>query len=108
FLIEGVTPVAGGDLTVINNDVLPSNDRLVMSRIENPVNNQVVHDEATITLRNDGFEDLTIDDVVVSDTTLFELTQPFSELTLAPGETADVTVRFIADDPNDGSLYEAS
>nr|WP_290984119.1 carbohydrate-binding protein [Halomonas sp.] len=109
FLIEGVTPVTGGELTVINNDGVPSNDRLVMSRIENPANAaQVVHDEVTITLRNDGFEALDINGIEVSDTTLFELTQAFSAVTLEPGEAIDVTVRFIANDPNDASLYEAS
>ncbi|MGP8290778.1 carbohydrate-binding protein [Vreelandella zhanjiangensis] len=109
FLIEGVTPVTGGELTVINNDGVPSNDRLVMSRIENPANAaQMVHDEVTITLRNDGFENLDIDSIEVSDTTLFELTQAFSAVTLEPGEAIDVTVRFIANDPNDASLYEAS
>ncbi|GED21755.1 carbohydrate-binding protein [Halomonas halmophila] len=109
FLIEGVTPVAGGELTVINNDGVPSNDRLVMSRIENPANSaQEVHDEVTITLRNDGFEDLDINSVAVSDETLFELTETFSAVSLAPGESVEVGVRFIADDPDDGSLYEAS
>ncbi|MGP9633681.1 carbohydrate-binding protein [Halomonas sp. AOP43-A1-21] len=109
FLIEGVTPVIGGELTVINNDGVPSNDRLVMSRIENPANAaQMVHDEVTITLRNDGIENLDIESIEVSDTTLFELTQAFSAVTLEPGEAIDVTVRFIANDPNDASLYEAS
>ncbi len=109
FLIEGVSPVAGGDLTVINNDGIPSNDRLVMSRIENPANAaQEVHDEVTITLRNDGFETLDINSIEVSDTTLFELTEAFAAVSLEPGESIDVTVRFIADDPNDASLYEAS
>ncbi|MGM0858281.1 MAG: carbohydrate-binding protein [Pseudomonadota bacterium] len=109
FLIEGVTPVAGGELTVINNDGVPSNDRLVMSRIENPANDaQEVHDEATLTIRNDGFETLDINSIEVSDTTLFELTEAFAAVSLEPGESIDVTVRFIADDPNDASLYEAS
>lgn len=109
FVIEGVTPVAGGELTVINNDGVPSNDRLVMSRIENPANAaQEVHDEVTITIGNDGFENLDIDSIAVSDTTLFELTEAFAAVTLEPGESIDVTVRFIADDPNDASLYEAS
>ncbi|MDN3523649.1 carbohydrate-binding protein [Halomonas sabkhae] len=109
FLIEGVSPVSGGELTVINNDGVPSNERLVMSRIENPANSaQEVHDEVTITLRNDGFEDLDINGVAVSDETLFELTEAFSAVTLAPGESVEVGVRFIADDPDDGSLYEAS
>ncbi|BBI48177.1 hypothetical protein HORIV_05980 [Vreelandella olivaria] len=109
FLIEGVSPVAGGDLTVINNDGIPSNDRLVMSRIENPANAaQEVHDEVTITLRNDGFETLDINSIEVSDTTLFELTEAFAAVSLEPGESIDVTVRFIADDSNDASLYEAS
>ncbi|QPL45858.1 carbohydrate-binding protein [Halomonas sp. A40-4] len=109
FVIEGVTPVAGGELTVINNDGVPSNDRLVMSRIENPANAaQEVHDEATITIRNDGFETLDINSIEVSDTTLFELTEAFAAVSLEPGESIDVTVRFIADDPNDASLYEAS
>ncbi|MGP9576061.1 carbohydrate-binding protein [Halomonas sp. AOP42-D2-25] len=109
FLIEGVSPIAGGELTVINNDGVPSNDRLVMSRIENPANDaQEVHDEATITIRNDGFETLDINSIEVSDTTLFELTEAFAAVSLEPGESIDVTVRFIADDPNDASLYEAS
>ncbi|MCA1806464.1 MAG: carbohydrate-binding protein [Actinobacteria bacterium] len=83
FVIEGVTPVAGGELTVINNDGVPSNDRLVMSRIENPANAaQEVHDEATITIRNDGFETLDINSIEVSDTTLFELTEAFAAVSL--------------------------
>lgn len=94
---------------MINNDGIPSNDRLVMSRIENPVNAaQEVHDEVTITIRNDGFETLDVNSIEVSDTTLFELTEAFAAISLEPGESIDVTVRFIADDPNDASLYEAS
>lgn len=109
FLIEGVSPVTGGDLTVINNDGVPADDRLVMSRIEKPANAaQQVHDVATLTLRNDGFEDLSIDTVEVSDPTLFELVSAFEAVVLEPGQSVDVKVRFVAADSDDGSLYEAS
>lgn len=109
FLIEGVSPVTGGDLTVINNDGVPADDRLVMSRIENPANAaQQVHDVATVTLRNDGFEDLSINSVEVSDPALFELVSAFDPLVLEPGQEISVEVRFIATDSDDGSLYEAN
>ncbi|ERL53218.1 carbohydrate-binding protein [Halomonas huangheensis] len=109
FLIEGVSPVTGGDLTVINNDGVPSDDRLVMSRIENPANgDQQVHDVATLTLRNDGFEDLAINSVEVSDPALFELVSAFDSVVLEPGQSIDIEVRFIASDNDDGSLYEAN
>ena len=80
-----------------------------MSRIENPANaNQEFHDESTFTITNDGFADLEISSLAIEDPSLFEIVGATENLIIPAGGTLDVTVRFIAEDFNDGTLYESS
>jgi len=109
FVIEGIEPVSGGEISITNLDGVPSDDRLVMSRIENPANaNQEFHDESTFTITNDGFADLEISSLAIEDPSLFEIVGATENLIIPAGGTLDVTVRFIAEDFNDGTLYESS
>jgi len=109
FVIEGISPVSGGEISITNLDGVPSDDRLVMSRIENPANaSQVFHDESTFTITNDGFADLEISSLAISDPSLFEIVGATENLIIPAGGTLDVTVRFIAEDFDDGTLYEST
>ncbi|WP_430468649.1 carbohydrate-binding protein [Vreelandella titanicae] len=109
FVIEGISPVSGGEISITNLDGVPSDDRLVMSRIENPANaSQVFHDESTFTITNDGFADLEISSLAISDPSLFEIVGATENLLIPAGGTLDVTVRFIAEDFDDGTLYEST
>ncbi|SHE86800.1 delta endotoxin [Modicisalibacter ilicicola DSM 19980] len=109
FVIEGIEPASGGEISIENLDGVPSDDRLVMSRIENPANaNQEVHDEVTFTITNDGFADLEISSLDIADPTLFEIVGDSTDLVVPAGSSLNVTVRFIASDSNDGSLYEST
>jgi hypothetical protein len=109
IVIEGIAPASPAEISVVNLDGVPGNDRLVMSRIENPANaNQVFHDEATIRINNDGYQNLTISSLSIADPTLFQIVGPTSGITIAPGGFLDVTVRFIAVDTNAASLYEST
>ncbi|MCP1362754.1 carbohydrate-binding protein, partial [Halomonas sp. BBD45] len=109
FVIEGIAPASGGEISITNLDGVPSDDRLVMSRIENPANSsQEVHDEVTFTITNDGFADLEIGQLEIADPALFEIVGDSTDLVVAPGGSLDVTVRFIGQDSNDGTLYESS
>ncbi|TDX32379.1 putative Ig domain-containing protein [Modicisalibacter xianhensis] len=109
FVIEGIAPASGGEISITNLDGVPSDDRLVMSRIENPANSsQEVHDEVTFTITNDGFANLEISQLEIADPSLFEIVGNTTDLVVAPGSSLDVTVRFIGQDSNDGTLYESS
>nr|WP_297460315.1 carbohydrate-binding protein [uncultured Halomonas sp.] len=109
FVIEGIAPVSGGEISIQNLDGAPSDERLVMSRIEDPANDsQEVHDEVTITINNDGFANLEISSLEIGDPSLFEIVGASTDLTIPAGGSLNVTVRFIAEDTNDGSLYEST
>ncbi|RUR32511.1 carbohydrate-binding protein [Vreelandella andesensis] len=109
FVIEGISPVSGAEISIINLDGVPSNERLVMSRIEDPANSsQVFHDESTFTITNGGFVNLEISSLEITDPTLFEIVGATENLIIPPSGTLDVTVRFIAKDFDDATLYETS
>ncbi|MBC7799822.1 MAG: carbohydrate-binding protein, partial [Gemmatimonadaceae bacterium] len=100
ILIEGVTPVGtGAEIDVTNRDGVPSDKRLVMSRIDNPANaTQVVHDTATIRITNPGAAALEITSLTVADPAAFQLVGAPTATTIAAGAFLDVTVRFIGSD----------
>ncbi|WP_052384029.1 carbohydrate-binding protein [Litchfieldella xinjiangensis] len=109
FVIEGVEPASGGEITIANLDGVPSDERLVMSRIENPANaNQQVHDEVVFTITNDGFANLEIASLEIADPSLFEIVGESTDLVIPAGGSLNVTVRFIAQDTNTATLYEST
>lgn len=89
-------------ITLINQDALPGNDRMVFNRIQipNPAINDIVHDTATLEIENTGNQPLTIRSLSLSDTTNWELVNPpAAGTTVAAGSSVDVTVQFIAQSP---------
>ena len=103
-IIRNVRPVAAGpELGLENRDGLPFSDRLVFSRIQDPINSDndppqpdnKVHDTAVLRLRNTGTLPLVIGSVSVQGP--FELVNPPApSQSIAAGSSLDVTVRFIA------------
>ncbi|MBC9205572.1 carbohydrate-binding protein [Roseomonas aerophila] len=95
ILIEGITPVGFGQLlTVQGLDDAAADQRLVFTNIDNPVNaSQAFRNEATFTLKNDGFVALNIASITVGDPA-FQIvgTPPAS---IAAGASATITVRFV-------------
>ncbi|PYE55745.1 NPCBM/NEW2 domain-containing protein [Deinococcus yavapaiensis] len=85
-------------LSIENPDVVPFNDRFVFSRIgslTSPPSNRV-HDRATVVLRNTGNASLNITDLTLTDTWAFD-PRPTLPISLAPGATLNVPLRFTAD-----------
>ena len=103
-IIRNVSPAASGaTLGLQNLSGAPSTTRLVFNRIQNknPANpstfTDFVHDTNTLQLENTGTQPLVINSLTLSDTTNWELSSaPTLPVTLAVGQTLDVTVKFIA------------
>ena len=103
-IIHNVKPVAPGpEIGIENTDGAPFSDRLIMNRIEDPVNTDNVppqpdnktHDTATLLVRNTGTQALTIGSIVV--TGQFQLLNPPAANTvIQPGGSISVTVQFIS------------
>lgn len=86
-------------ISLINQDGLPGNDRMVFNRLQipNPAVNDIVHDTDTLAIKNTGNTALTISSLSLSDTTNWELVNPPAAGTsVAAGKTVDVTVKFVA------------
>jgi len=87
---------AGGQLTVTNRDVLPSNSAVVLSKIQNVADSsQRMHDKATLRLTNTGTAAVGVS--ALSSTGAFTLTAPWKlPFTLTAGSSVDLTVAFVA------------
>jgi hypothetical protein len=117
--VKPVVAVGKGEVTPENVDKEPFADRLVMNRIQNPESGtrcrdaaatepctgsaafpvNVVHDEATVRLRNThATENLTLTGVGV-DGPWQVVSAPSFPRELAPNASADVRVRFVATTP---------
>jgi hypothetical protein len=86
-------------ISLQNLDGLPTDNRLVFNRIQNPNPdvNDIVHDMDTLAITNSGDQPLTIKSLSLSDTTNWQLVSPPAAGTVvAVGHTLDVTVKFIA------------
>ena len=95
--VKPFVPDAGdATLTVTNPDATPFADQVAFSRIQQPFDDQQrVADTGTVRIANTGTEDLQVLGLDVTDT--FEVVNaPALPLTLAPGATRDLTVRFTA------------
>jgi hypothetical protein len=103
YVVEGVTPVGfGGNLVVSGLDGAAADDRLVFTNIDNPVNgSQLFRNEATLTLTNDGFAPLTVTSIAIGGANAADFEVVGGLPTLAAGQSANVTVRFIGTDPTD-------
>jgi hypothetical protein len=111
FVIEGIAPVGLGAEQVLSQPGGISAERLVMSRIDNPVNGQVVQNEAVLRISNTGFVTLNIESLTIADPTAFQVVGATSNLTVAAGGFIDVTVRFTGSDTaNDDAavLFEST
>ncbi|WP_052352048.1 malectin domain-containing carbohydrate-binding protein [Deinococcus pimensis] len=91
-------------ITVENRDAFPFQDRLVFSRIQEPVSGQNVHDTVTLRVRSTGQEALVITDVPVQGPwTITNL--PALPATVNPGGSLDLTVKFTATGPGPTSRH---
>ena len=110
FVIKGVAPASAAGIEIANLDGTPSNDRLVMSRIDNPNGNQSVRDEVTIRISNPGLEALDIQSVDVADGELFKIVGASTGLDVPGGGSIDVTPRYVGSDSvddNAAALHES-
>jgi hypothetical protein len=98
--IESRCMLSGSPAIALENlDVLPSNTQLAFNRIQNPnpAVNDIVHDTDTLRIHNNGTSALVINSLTLSDTTNWQLVNPpAAGVSIAPGGTRDVTVKFIA------------
>jgi fibronectin type 3 domain-containing protein len=87
---------SGAEIGLQNMDGGPFADRLVFNRIENldPTVPNVVHDQATLRIKNTGSSDLTISSMVLSSG--FQFVSGNSAGSIQPGGTRDVVVQFTA------------
>ena len=115
-IIRNVRPApAGPELGLQNLDGAPFPDRLVFNRIQlqppdpkrvwNPATesydiyqppNNVVHDTATVRIRNTGSGPLTIHSLVLSSAAWTLVNPPAPGTQVAPGSFLDVTLKFVA------------
>ncbi|MDX2302074.1 MAG: malectin domain-containing carbohydrate-binding protein [Microscillaceae bacterium] len=109
-----VRPVrSNAKLGLYNQDRFPSNDNLTFSLIQNPFQNigpnlAQSHRKVTLRLRNTGSANLRIDELVLSDSTLWRIETiggsiynpaTILPLSIAPGQFVDAVVEFIANFP---------
>ncbi len=89
---------AGPQLSILNADPLPYNDRLIFNRIQNqnPTLGDRVHDTGTLRLINTGDQPLTIHSMSLSSAAWQILNAPAPETTLDIGAELDVQVQFVA------------
>ena len=87
-------------ISLENLDGLPStNNQMAFNRIQvtNPQINEVFHDTDTLRIHNTGDAALVINSLTLSDTTNWQLVNPPAAGTsIAPGGSADVKVKFVA------------
>jgi hypothetical protein len=119
------TSDAGGNLSVQNLDTLPFNDRLIFNRVKNqpplPITNpdgsvrqppnNVVHDTATARITNTSDAPITINDLVVTSAhaNAWQVTSgPADGAVLQPGQSADITLKFILNTRPDNGVNETN
>ena len=90
-------------LGLTNLSGVPSTTQLAFNRIQNPNPadpagfTDIVHDTNTLQINNTGDQTLVISGLTLSDTTNWQIVNPPTyPLDIAPGGSADVTVKFIA------------
>ena len=103
-VIRNVRPAAASPtLAVENKDGVPFPDRLVFSRIRDvdPVVGNSVHDQSTLIVRNTGAAPLVISSATLntSDFTIVSGGTSGGPVTVAPGGTASVTLKFVYNNP---------
>ncbi|MFS4438004.1 carbohydrate-binding protein [Paracoccaceae bacterium GXU_MW_L88] len=96
YVVEGIAPVGFGQtLDIEGLDDAAADDRLVFTNIDNPANSQQeFRNEATVTLTNDGFAALTIEDIVLGDPENFQIVGTIPTEVPAGG-SVDLTIEFV-------------
>jgi len=98
-IIRAAAAPSGPALTIQNPLGLPASNRFIFNRIQipNPQVNDLVHDTNVVRLTNSGSSPLVVNGLALSDTTNWQLVNPPAAGTsIAPGQSLDVTVKFIA------------
>ncbi len=86
-------------MSLINPDVLPFNDRMVFSRIQNPnaTLGDIVHDTAVLIVQNTGTLPLTISSITLNSAAWQLISPPpVNTVVAANGGTLTLTLKFIA------------
>lgn len=111
--VSATRPAEAPRVEVQNLTAAPGSDRVVFNRIGplvNPPSNRV-HDRAVLRVKNVGAVDLHITDLpVVGPWTVTPSPSASSPLTVPPGGSVDLTVRFVAEGPGNvaNHLHEGS
>jgi hypothetical protein len=99
---EPIVP-SGATLQFTNLDKFPADDHLTFSRIEIPWQNNANHDKVTLRLKNSGVNPLIISNLKLSDAKSWNILTvggntyiPETELNLAPNQSMDVVIKFVA------------
>src|SRR3954468_255004 len=105
-IIRNVQPATGApSIGVVNQDGLPANDSLVMSRISilDAIRPNVVRDTATISVLNTGSSTLNISSMQLSDGSNFKIISGGgSNISVSPNSSRTVSIQFVAN-PNTGT-----
>lgn len=115
-IIRNVEPAADAVgapvIGLVNLDGAPFTDRLIFNRIQvlnsdSVVQGDVVHDAGTLQILNTGDKPLTINSLTLSDNVNWQvISAPTSPI--APGGTANVTIKFIAQSSPQQSLNQTN
>src|SRR5581483_1617338 len=85
------------NLSVLNLDLLPANDRVVFNRIENPdpLRPNITHDQGFVKITNKSGSPITIDSISTADGADFQIISGGgSNITLGGGQSRTIAIQF--------------
>lgn len=85
-------------IAIKNLDAVPGSTNVAFNRIQipNPAVNDIVHDTNTLQISNTGNQPLAINNLTLSDAINWQLVNSPAGTTVAPGQSVNVTVKFVA------------
>ncbi|MPZ53674.1 MAG: hypothetical protein GEU79_13240, partial [Acidimicrobiia bacterium] len=97
-----------GSITLTNPEAALFHDRLVMSRIESDVDNPKTNETASLTLGNNGIEDLVITSLDIADDDFELVNPPTLPLTIPVGGTTSIQTNFVGVGSGQHQLFEST